>query len=87
MEKVDEKMGLWALNCFKKCIFCNIVLTSARNLSLLKQFTYMHLKGLATHFQKMALFIMLMTYFLEILVFELEEFCYISADSASFLIF
>ena len=35
----------------------------------------MHLKGLATHFQKMALFIMLMTYFLEILVFELEEFC------------
>ena len=67
-EKVDEKMGsfaqfpcflsdLWSLNCLKKCIFCNFVLTSARNLSLLKQFTYMHLKVLITLFQKMVWFI------------------------------
>ena len=69
-EKVDEKMGsyvqfpcslpkLWSLNCLKMCIFCNFVLTSARNLSPLKQFTYMHLKGLVTQFQKMVLFITL----------------------------
>ena len=29
---------LWSLNCLKKCIFCNFVLTPVRNLSLLKQF-------------------------------------------------
>ena len=51
MEKVDEKMGsyvwfscflpeLCSLNCPKKCSFYNFVLTPARNLSLLKQFTY-----------------------------------------------
>ena len=60
-----EKMGsfVWFL-CFlmvlqlsKNCIFCSFVLTSAKNLSLLNQFTYMHLKGLAMHFQKMVLFI------------------------------
>ena len=67
-EKVDEKMGsfvsfpsffleLWTLNCPKKCIFCNFVLTSARNLNLLKQFTYMDLKVLITVFQKMIWFI------------------------------
>ena len=48
-EKVDEKNGV---KCIKKCIFCNFVLTSARNLSLLKQSTYTHLKGLVTYFQK-----------------------------------
>ena len=36
---------LWFLNCLKKCIFCNFVITSARTLRLFKQFTYMHLKG------------------------------------------
>ena len=62
-EKVDENMGsfvsfpyfrpeLWPLNCAKRSIFCNFVLTSARNLSLLKQFTYMDLKVLITIFQK-----------------------------------
>ena len=35
------------------------MLTSAINLSLLKHFTYMHPKGLVTHFQKMILFIIL----------------------------
>ena len=46
---------LWSLNCLWKCIFCKFVLTSARNLSLLKQFTYMHPKDLVTHFQKMVI--------------------------------
>ena len=41
----------------KKGIFYNFVLTSAINLSLLKQFTYMHLKVLITFFQKMLWFI------------------------------
>ena len=45
------------LKFLKKWVFCNLMLTS-RNLSLLKQFTYMHPKGLVTHFQKMVLFIM-----------------------------
>ena len=37
----------------KKEHFLQFVLTSARNLSLSKQFTYMHLKVLITLFQKM----------------------------------
>ena len=67
-EKVDEKMEwsvqlprflpeLWSLNCPKKYIFCNFVLTSARNLSLLKQFTYTKLKVLITVFQILIWFI------------------------------
>ena len=55
-EKVDEKNGViclvfmfpslvMVLKLSKKCIFYNFVLTSARNLSLLKQFTKTHLKG------------------------------------------
>ena len=85
-EKVDEKNGIiclvsmfpcWTmvLKLSKKCSFWNSALTAARNLSLLKQFTYMQLKGLITHFQKMVLFIMLWLTFSEILEFEVEEFC------------
>ena len=70
VEKADEKLGVicivyiidsrvMVLQLSKKVHFFNFVLTSARNLSLLKQITSMHLKGLVTHFQKMALFIML----------------------------
>ena len=81
--KLDERNGViclvsifpsWVmgLKLSKKVGFCNFVLTSARNLSLLKQFTYMHLKGLVTHFQKMVLFIMLWLTVLKILVFEIE---------------
>ena len=58
-KEVDKKWGipcvlpeLWSLNCPKKRTFCNFVLTSARNLSLLKHFTYMHLKALIPLFQK-----------------------------------
>ena len=54
--------SLWSLNCLKKCIFCNFVLTSGTNLYLLKQFTYMHLKGLVTHFQEISIIYYAMTY-------------------------
>ena len=59
VEKVDEKNAViclvsmfhsWVmvLKLSKKCIFWNFVLTSAKNLTVLKQFTYMHLKVLIT---------------------------------------
>ena len=67
LEKEDEQNGFiclvsmlpsWVmvLKLSKKCIFCNFVLTSTRNLILLKQFTYVHLKCLVTHIHKMVLF-------------------------------
>ena len=63
-KEVDEKSGvIWPLNCLKKHIFCNFVLTSAENLCLLKQSTYMHLEGLVTHFHKMLLFIILWVFY------------------------
>ena len=46
-----------SVNCPGKCIFYNFVQASAKNLSLLNQCTYMHLKVLITHFQKMVWFI------------------------------
>ena len=65
-EKVDKNgviclvsmLPSWVmvLKLSKKCIFCNFVLTSARNLSVLKQFTYMDLKVFITVFQKMIWF-------------------------------
>ena len=58
----------------KGIFFFTFVLTSARNLGLLKYFTYMYLEDLATHFQKMVLFIMLWLTVLKILVFEVENF-------------
>ena len=45
------------LKLSKEVLFFNFVLTSARNLSVLKQFTYMHLKVYITLFQKMTWFI------------------------------
>ena len=84
LAKKDEKNGviclvsmffLWVmvLKLSKKGIFFfTFVLTSARNLGLLKHFTYMYLEGLATHFQKMVLFIMLWLTVLKILIFEIE---------------
>ena len=38
----------------------------------MKQFTYMHLKDLVTHFQKMVLFIMVRPSVLEVLGFDVE---------------
>ena len=53
----------------------------------LKQFIYMHLKGLITHFQKIVLFIMLWFTVSEILGFEVDKFCWIPAEPVSVLIF
>ena len=47
----------------------------------------MHPKDLVTHFQEMAFFIMQWRSVSEILGFEVEEFCEVSATSLSFLIF
>ena len=44
----------------------------------------MHLKDLVMYFQKMVLLTMLRFTVSEILKFKVEEFCYISAESASF---
>ena len=66
---------LMVLKLSKKCIFCNFVLTLSGNSSLLKQFTYIHLKVLVMHFQKMVLLIMLWLTSLEILAIKVEEFC------------
>ena len=60
------------------------MLTSAINLSVIKPFTYMHLKGLVMDFQKLVLFVMLWPTVSEILGFAVEEFCQFSAESASF---
>ena len=65
-EKVDEKnevihvvfmFSSWdmILKLSKKVHIFNFVLASAKYPSMLKQFTYMHLKGLVTHVQKMLL--------------------------------
>ena len=62
-----KNMGLCVVSMFsswvmvyelsKMCTFCNFVLTSAWNLSLLKQFTYMNRKVFIAVFQKMTRFI------------------------------
>ena len=83
-EKLDEKMGpfakfsyflpeLWSINCPKMCIFYNFVLTSARNLSLPKQFTYMNLKVFITFFQKMVCFIGVRAAVHEILAIKISK--------------
>ena len=59
----------------KKAFFKFCADLSKKHLVMLKQFTYMHLKGLVTHFQKMSLFTMLWLNVLKILVFEIEELC------------
>ena len=85
-EKVNEKNGVFCvvfmfpswvmiLKLLKKVHFLNFVLTSEKSLSMLKQFTYMHLKRLVMSFQKMLLFTMLWHHVLKILAFEIEELC------------
>ena len=64
---------LWSLNCSKKCIFCNLLLTWARNLSLSKQFTYMDLRVLITVFQKMIWFIGVWATVHEILAIKISK--------------
>ena len=82
-EKLDGKNGVicltymfpsrvMVLKLSKKVHYLQFVLISARNLSILKQFTYMLLKGLVAHFQKMVLFIMLWFTVSEILGFDVN---------------
>ena len=84
VEKVDEKNEviylfpcflpeLWLLNELKKCILCNFVLNSAISLSLLKPFTYMHLKVLIPLFYKMIWFIELWATVHEILAIKISK--------------
>ena len=42
---------LWSLNCQKLCPFCNFLLMLAKNLRLLWQFLYVHLKALFSLFK------------------------------------
>ena len=86
-EKVDEKNGViclvsmfpsWVmvLKLSKKVHFLQFCADLSEKSKFIKAiFTYIHLKGLVTHFQKMVLFIVLWLTILEILVFEIEEFC------------
>ena len=64
VEEVEEKDGVicvvfifpsrvMILKLSKKLHFFNFVLTQEKNLSILKQVTHIHLKGLVTCFQKM----------------------------------
>ena len=63
--------SLRSVNCPKRSIFYNFVLITAKNLSLLKQFRYMHLKVLITLFQKMLWFIGVWTAVHEILAIKI----------------
>ena len=85
-EKFDEKYGVicvlfmfpsWViiLKLSEKCTFSILRWSRQKDLSVIQQFTYMHLKGLVTHFQKMLLFTILWFDAFKILVFEIEEFC------------
>ena len=64
---------LWSLNCPKKLIFCNFVLTSAKDLNLLMQFICMYLKVLITLFRKMTWFIGVWATVFELLTIKLSE--------------
>ena len=66
-QKVDEKYRVICLNSIflswvmvlkllKIVEFCKFLLTSARNLNILKQFIFIHLKDLIMLFQKIVLF-------------------------------
>ena len=84
-EKVDESNGvIFVVFMFPSWVM--ILKYQQKNQSILNQFIYMHLKDLVTHFQKMLLFTMQWLNILEILVFEIEEFCSIYAERATCLI-
>ena len=61
----------------------NFLLTTARNLSLLMQFTYMYLEGLVTHFQKMMWFIGVRATVHEILAIKISKKMAHASDSSS----
>ena len=59
----------------KKVHFLKFYADLSKKSNLLKQFTYIQLKGLVKFFQKMVLFIMLYLTVSEILGFEVKELC------------
>ena len=84
-EKVDESNGvIFVVFMFPSWVM--ILKYQQKNQSILNQFIYMHLEDLVTHFQKMLLFTTQWLNVLEILVFEIEEFCSIYAERATCLI-
>ena len=89
-EKLDEENGVicpvstfpsWVmvLKLSKKVLFVQFRPDSIKKCSL-QQFTYMHLKGVIMHFQKIVLFVVLWLNISQILKFKFEGFCYISAE-------
>ena len=99
LEKVGQENGViclvsmllsWVIffKLSKKVHFLQFCADLSKKSKFIKAiFTYMHLKGLVTHFQKMVLFVVLWLTIFEILVFEVEEFCWISVESTTFLMF
>ena len=79
--KVDEKNGvIWLVSMFPSWFMVRklskkirFMLASARNLSLLKQFTYMHPKVLFQLFQKMVSFIGVQATVYETLAIKISE--------------
>ena len=73
-------LPFWFLNYQK--MFCNFVLQSARNLSLLQEFVYIHLKFLIfSIFRKRRGLLSYDFTYQEILAFGFKESCYIFAES------
>ena len=75
------------LNCLKKRIFCIFVLTSAINLSILKQIYIYAPKRSPCALSENGIVYYARLTVSEILGFEVKEFCEISAESVSFFVF
>ena len=65
---------VWSLICQKFCHFCNFLLMLAKNLRLLWQFLYVHLKALFSPFKKVALVVTLWLRVNKILAIKVDEF-------------
>ena len=76
MEKLSHlsssHVSFLSYDFLKRCIFCNFVLTLARNLRLLGKFRYSHPKDLVRNVQKMVIFFMLLLTVLDILGSQVE---------------
>ena len=86
-QKVDKKWGHLSSFLFyslsygpKWCMFCKFVPISARNLNLLKQFIYIHLKDLMRLFQEMVCFIEVWATVHEILKNKIAKKCWLSRN-------
>ena len=90
-QKVDEKNGVICLVSFfpswvtvlkllKIVHFCKFVLTSERNLNLLNQFIYIHLKDLIMLFQRIVCFIGVWATVHEILRIKISKKCWFSRN-------